>query len=79
MSSIKKSVAAILRKLLTGRKKSRRGRKPSSDGTFNRDAERRLQRHLQTARRRDTRPGSFLQGREPHGDYAGLVARTSAF
>jgi len=79
MSTIKKSLAAIIRKLFTGRKKARRGRKSPADGTFNRDAERRLQRHLQTARRRDSRPVSFSQGRNPHQEYVGQMARRSSF
>ena len=69
--SIRKSFAAIIRKLFTGRKKARREPKPSADGTFNRDAVRRLQRHLQTARRRDSRPVSLSQGRNPHEEYVG--------
>jgi hypothetical protein len=71
MRSIRKSFAAIIRKLFTGRKKARREPKPSADGTFNRDAVRRLQRHLQTARRRDSRPVSLSQGRNPHEEYVG--------
>jgi len=79
MSTVKKSLAAIIRKLFTRGKKMRRGRKPSVDGTFNRDAERRLQRHLQTARRHDTRPLSFSRGRNPRGEGVGELARTSSF
>jgi hypothetical protein len=79
MSTIKKSLAAIIRKIFTRGKKTRRGRKPSADGTFNRDAARRLQRHLQTARRRDTQPIRFSRGSDSHGEFAGQLARTSSF
>jgi hypothetical protein len=69
MSSIKKSFAAIIRKLFTGRRKARRRRNQSADGTFDRAAERRLQRHLQTARRHDSRPASFSRSRNSNEDY----------
>jgi hypothetical protein len=69
MSSIKKSFAAIIRKLFHGGKKARRQRKQSSDGTFDRAAERRLQRHLQTARRRDSQPLSFSRNRKSNEEY----------
>jgi hypothetical protein len=69
MSSIKKSFAAIIRKLFTGTRKVRRQRKQSSDGTFDRAAERRLQRHLQTARRRDSQPLSFSRSRKSNEEY----------
>jgi len=69
MSSIKKSFAAIIRKLFNGGRKARGQRKQSSDGTFDRAAERRLQRHLQTARRRDSRPLSFSRSFESNEEY----------
>jgi hypothetical protein len=69
MSSIKKSFAAIIRKLFNGGKRARRQRSQPSDGTFDRAAERRLQRHLQTARRHESRPVSLSRGCKSNEEY----------